>query len=97
MEASIVFKWTLSIRKQRSNVLDEDTKAVVLLWWACETRNSPNRKEVVQKRLEDGVIDTKPTQYLMESQVILFILHFLLLLGKLTGFRMHLGVKVTCD
>ena len=61
MEASIVFKWTLSIRKQRSDVLDEDIKAVVLLCWACETRNSPNRKEVVQKRLGDNVIDTKPT------------------------------------
>lgn len=70
MEASAVFKWTLSIRKQRSDVLDEETKVVVLLWWASETRNSPNRKEVVRKRLIDGAIDTKPTQYLMESQVI---------------------------
>ena len=85
MEASIVFKWTLSIKKRRSDVLDEDTKAVVLLWWASETQNSLNRKEVVRKRLEDGVIDTKPTQYLMESQVILFILHFHLLLGSLQG------------
>ena len=67
MEASMVFKWTLSIRKRRADVLDEDTKAVVLMWWACETRNSPNRKEVVRKRLGNSVIDTKPTQYLMES------------------------------
>jgi len=70
MEASRVFKWTLSIRKQRLDVLSEETKTIVLLWWACETRNSPNRKEVVRKRLVDGAIDTKPTQYLMEPQVI---------------------------
>ena len=94
MEESTVFKWTLSVRKRRSDVLDEDTKAVVLLWWACETRNTPNRKEVVRKRLLDGTIDTKPTQYLMESQVIHFILFYFLHVMKFTGFRVHSEVKV---
>ena len=76
--ASSTFKCTLSKRKQRLDVLDEGSKVAVLSWWASETRNSPNSKEVIRKRQWNGAIDTKPTQYLMESQVTAFTcLHLL--------------------
>lgn len=67
------FMWTLSIRKKRLDTLSAATKAAVLLWWLGETRMSPNRKEVVRKRLEAFVYDEKPTQYLMETQVSFYM------------------------
>ena len=70
--ASSTFKCTLSKRKQRLDVLDEGSKVGVLSWWASEIRNSSNSKEVIRKRQWNGAIGTKPTQYLMESQVTAF-------------------------
>lgn len=69
MESSSVFKWTLSVRKQRSDVLSDCTKVAVALWWTSETRNSPIAKEVVRQRIDISLYNVKPLQYLMETQV----------------------------
>ena len=75
------FLWTLSVRKKRSDGLTEYVKAVVILWWAQNTRVSPNRKEIARKRTGPGEWDEKPTHFLMETQVC--HLHFKL---HLTGW-----------
>jgi hypothetical protein len=62
MDAADRFSWKLSVRKVRVDVLSSTTKAIVNQWWISETRMSPNRKEVVSKRLQAGVRDEKPAQ-----------------------------------
>lgn len=63
------FQWVLSVRKVRVDVLSNATKNAVVKWWISETRMSPNRKEVVRKRIGPGDYEEKPTQYLLETQV----------------------------
>jgi hypothetical protein len=53
-------------------------KAIVLSWWAVETCMSPNQKEVGRKILGLHLYEKKPTQYLMETQVIVLFIFVLL-------------------
>lgn len=69
MDSAERFQWVLSARKVRVDVLSTATKNVVVSWWISETRMSPNRKEVVRKRIGLGKYEEKPTQYLLETQV----------------------------
>ncbi len=73
MSFSREFWWSLSMCKNRSNVLSPQTKAIILSWWMSETRINPNWKEVVRKWLMPHKYDEKPTHYLMETQVWTFI------------------------
>ena len=59
----------LSVWKVRVDVLSTATKNAAVSWWISETRMSPNRKEVVRKRIGLGKYEEKPTQYLLETQV----------------------------
>jgi hypothetical protein len=67
MNNSNGFLWSLSICKIRSDILASETKAIILSWWASKTHMSPNKKEVVRRRLAPKVYEEKPTQYLMET------------------------------
>jgi hypothetical protein len=48
-------------------VLKTKTNATILSWWASKARMSPNKKEVVRRRLTPKVYEEKPTQYPMEK------------------------------
>jgi len=50
------------------------TKVTILSWWASKTRLSPNKKEVVKRRLTPKVYEEKATQYPMEKQICFIIL-----------------------
>jgi hypothetical protein len=51
MRSLDLFLWGLSICNKRLDILALMTKAIVLSWWASETRMSLNRKDVVRKVL----------------------------------------------
>jgi len=61
--------WALVIRKIKSYKLGEDVVDVVTQWWASQTTISPNRKDVVRRRITRMVYKSHPTHYLMETQV----------------------------
>ncbi len=44
MSNSNGFAWSLSIWKRRLDMLNFETNATILFWWALETRMSPNTK-----------------------------------------------------
>jgi hypothetical protein len=46
------------------------TKAIILAWWGSKTCVSPNQKGIVKKRQGPHLYEEKPTQYLMETQVL---------------------------
>jgi hypothetical protein len=51
-------------------VLNEDVVEAVTQWWNVQTRVSPNKKEVVRKRIPRGrTVEEHATHYLLESQV----------------------------
>jgi hypothetical protein len=54
-------------------MLGPKTKATFLSWWASETHMSPNKKEVVKRRLTPKVYEEKPAQYPMETQICFII------------------------
>jgi hypothetical protein len=59
-------------------MLAHGTKAIMLSWWAVETCMSPNHKEVGRKILGLHLYEKKPTQYLMETHVIVLFIFVLL-------------------
>ena len=63
------FHWAFTVRRKRSDGISELVKALVITWWAENTRVSPNRKDVARKRIGPGEYDEKATHYLTESQV----------------------------
>jgi hypothetical protein len=52
-------------------------KNVFLQWWITQTWVSPNKFNVIKKRLEIGVYDEKPTHFLLETHVCLHLLNCL--------------------
>jgi hypothetical protein len=71
------FLWCLSMKNKISNGLNMNIKNVVLQWWISKTRVSPNKFDVINKRLETSVYDEKPKHFLMETQVCLHLLNCL--------------------
>lgn len=63
------FLFSLTVRRKRTDGLKEEERIVIITWWVCESRVSPNKKDVTRKRLAPGVFDEKPTHYLQETQV----------------------------
>ena len=62
--------WAAPRRRQRSDVLTEEVVTAVGCWWAAETRVSPNKKDVVRKRIPGGrTAEEHATHFLLESQV----------------------------
>lgn len=70
LEESGTSVWAAPQRRQRSDVLSEETVEAVRAWWTSETRVSPNKKEVVRKRVPSSTtVEEHATHYLLESQV----------------------------
>jgi hypothetical protein len=67
MDYGGVFLWTLSIRKQRYDVLTLATKATTFTWWTQERKVSLDRRKVMWKHITPNVFDEKPTHFLMET------------------------------
>jgi hypothetical protein len=62
--------WAVPRRRQRSDVLSEEVLDVVTHWWNVETRVSPNKKDVVRKRVSGSrTVEENAAHYLLESQV----------------------------
>jgi len=59
--------WTLTLKKKRSDGILPSTRNVIVDWWAAKTRISPNKNDVICKKLEVGIFDEKPTHFLMET------------------------------
>ncbi len=71
--------WSLTIKKKRANGLFDIVKKIIINWWACETRISPNKKDVTQRKPSLVFMKKSPTHYLMETHLPLFsppMLHF---------------------
>jgi hypothetical protein len=60
----------LFIRRKKTNGLLDLLREVIIDWWTSKTRVSPNKIDVMFKRLEAMVYDEKPTHFLMETQKI---------------------------
>jgi hypothetical protein len=58
---------SLNVRRKWTSGLFDVAKRVVIDWWIYETRFSPNKKDVTQKRIAVGVFEKRPTHYFMES------------------------------
>ena len=66
--------WVAPRRRQRSDVFSEETVNAVRVWWTTETKVSPNKKDVVRKRVPSSkTIEGHATHYLLESQVRVFL------------------------
>jgi hypothetical protein len=78
--------WSLFVRKKRTNGLLELLKKTIIDWWTSETRVSPNKSDVTQRRLEAMVYNERPTHFLMEIEV-LNLLFFQVLLLYLNSFE----------
>lgn len=61
--------WGLPKRRQRSDVLDAETSALVIGWWSSQTRVSPRKKDVVNKWLAPKEYEQHATHFLTETQV----------------------------
>ena len=61
--------WTCEAQKTQLDTLSEATQGLVCSWWHSEMTVSPNKKDVVRKRVEVKVIK-HPHHYLQESQVM---------------------------
>jgi hypothetical protein len=59
--------WTLTLKKKRSDGILPSTRNVIVDWWAAKTRISPNKNDVICKKLKVGIFDEKPTHFLMET------------------------------
>jgi len=44
--------WSLSMKKKKTNGLLDLLRKIVIDWWTSETRVSPNKSHVTQRRLE---------------------------------------------
>jgi hypothetical protein len=60
-------------------------KDVVLQWCILETWVSPNKSDVIRKKLEAWVYDEKPTFFSMETHVCLHLLNCLVILISCMG------------
>ena len=55
--------------RNRSDGIPKAMRALLICWWAENTRLSPNCKEVGIKMIGPEEYDEKPTHYLTKSQV----------------------------
>jgi hypothetical protein len=69
MDSTTEFAWVLSVRKIRKDAISEAVKAIAIAWWLVQTQMSPNRNEVVSRRISACQYIVKPIQYLLESTV----------------------------
>jgi hypothetical protein len=71
MDSATEFAWVLSVCKIRKDAISEAMKAIAIAWWLAQTRMNPSQKEVVSRRISAWLYIVKPTQYLLESTVLL--------------------------
>ena len=69
MVSEVHIQWTLSVRKTKSNATTSAVKDIVTVWWAAETRPSPNRKDVVKMWVAPKTYVQHHAHYLLESLV----------------------------
>jgi hypothetical protein len=59
--------WSLNVRRKWIDGFSDAAKRIVIDWWIYETRVSPNKKDVTQKRIVIGAFEKCPTHYVMSS------------------------------
>jgi len=62
--------WSLSVKKRKIDGCTIDVKNVAIAWWASKIRVSPNKADVMRKRLEARMYDEKLMHFLMDIQII---------------------------
>jgi hypothetical protein len=55
------------MRKKKTNVVLHAIRNVVVQWWIKETFVSPNKSEVIKKRLVLGIYDEKVIHFLIKT------------------------------
>ena len=68
--------WALCGKSKRIDATPSNVCELVVDFWCHNTRVSPNRKDVVRKRIGSGMWETHATHHLMESQVHLIMALF---------------------
>jgi hypothetical protein len=68
--------WALCGKSKRIDATPLNVRELVVDFWCLNSRVSPNRKDVVRKRIDGGVWETHATHHLMESQVHLTMARF---------------------
>jgi hypothetical protein len=61
--------WALCGKEKRIDAIPTETYKLVTDFWTDNTRVSPNRKDVMRKRVGAHEWTTHPSHHLMESQV----------------------------
>jgi hypothetical protein len=51
MDSTMEFAWVLSVHKIRKDAISEAVEAIAIAWWLAQMQMSPNRKEVVSRRI----------------------------------------------
>jgi len=59
--------WTLTLKKKRSDGILLSTRNAIVDWRAAKFQVSPNKSDVICKKLEVGIFYEKPTHFLMET------------------------------
>jgi hypothetical protein len=59
--------WTLTLKNKRSDGILLSTRNAIVDWRAAKFRVSPNKSDVICKKLEVGIFDEKSTHFLMET------------------------------
>jgi hypothetical protein len=72
--------WALCGKSKRIDATPSSVCDLIVEFWCLNSRVSPNRKDVVRKRIDSGMWETHATHHLMESQVhltmALFYIHW---------------------
>ena len=68
--------WALCGKSKRVDATPLNVCELIVEFWSLNSRVSPNRKDVVRKRIDSGMWETHATHHLMESQVHLTMSHF---------------------
>ena len=68
--------WALCGKSKRIDATPSSVCELIVEFWCLNSRVSPNRKDVVRKRIDSGMWETHATHHLMESQVHLTMSHF---------------------
>jgi hypothetical protein len=61
--------WALCGKSKRIDATPPNVCELIVDFWCLNSRVSPNRKDVVRKRIDSGMWETHATHHLMESQV----------------------------
>ena len=68
--------WALCGKSKRIDATPSSVCELIVEFWCLNSRVSPNRKDVVRKRIDSGMWETHATHHLMESQVHLTMARF---------------------